>query len=198
MMRPLLSLTAVGLALACVADTPTDVPLTPPAFAVTGSSVDPGGGMVTKPFKAKFYTEQVGDLVANGCGPGIVINTQTGKGQATHLGRFTTWMVFCFDMNDPPALGTYWFVPGEGGENGRFVAANGDELWITVLDGFVDFFDPDVPPGYQASFDDEFFFIGGTGRFEGASGGGQIHSLVGINGRTDHRWTGTLTVPQGR
>jgi len=197
MRRPLLTLAAASLALACVADTPTDVPLTTPAFAVLGSAADPGGGMVTKPFKADFYTEEY-DLVPDGCGSGIAINTQTGEGEGTELGRFTTWMVFCFDLNAPPALGTYWFLPGPPGQNGRFVAANGDELWITVLDGYVDFFDPNLPPGYQASFHDDFYFIGGTGRFEGASGGGQINSLVGINGRTDHKWTGMLMIPTGQ
>ncbi len=67
-----------------------------------------------------------------------------------------------------------------------------------MLDGFVDFFDTSLPPGYQASFHDEFFFIGGTGRFEDASGGGWIDSLVGVDGRTEHRWTGELTVKRGR
>jgi len=194
MKRILASMSALCVVVACGLEGPTGVESITPEFAATGSSEDPGGGSVTVPFKASFYTEQFGDLVMDGCGPGVAINTQSGRGQATHLGGFTTWMVFCFDLNDPPALGRYWFVPSSAGETGRFVAANGDELWITVLDGFVDFFDPNLPPGYQASFQDEFFFIGGTGRFEGASGGGWINSLVGVDGRTDHIWTGQLTM----
>jgi hypothetical protein len=185
MRRLIFASLAVGFALAC-------------GPAAMGSSGNPGGGLVTIPFHASFYTEQVGDLVVDGCDPGVAINTQAGAGEATHIGRFTTWMVFCFDLNAPPALGTYWFLPGVGGENGRFVAADGDELWITVNDGFVDFSDPNLPDGYQASFQDPFLFTGGTGRFEGASGGGQINSLVGLDGRTDHEWTGELVVRRGR
>ena len=191
-------MTAVGLTVGCGAEAPMSLEPPDAQLAVTGSPEDPGSGMVTVPFKANFYTEQVGELVWDVCGPGIAVNTQEGKGHGTHLGRLTTRMVFCFDLNDPPALGHYWFLDGDAGENGRFVAANGDELWITVNDGYVDFFDPDLPPGYQASFQDPFIITGGTGRFEGASGGGEINSLVGTNGRTDHEWTGELTVVRGR
>lgn len=80
----------------------------------------------------------------------------------------------------------------------RFMSANGDELWITVVDGFVDFFDPTLPPEYQASFQDEFSFIEGTGRFEGAIGGGELNSPVRVGGRTEHEWAGELTVRRGR
>jgi hypothetical protein len=198
MNRLIVLMAAAALIVGCAAEAPTSVERVDAQFAVTGSSEDPGSGAVTVPFRARFYTDQVGDLVFGVCGNGIAVNTQKGEGQGTHLGRLTTHMVFCFDLNDPPALGDYWFLDGPPGENGRFVAADGDELWITVTDGHVDFFDPDLPPGYQASFRDPFFITGGTGRFEGASGGGDINSLVGIDGRTDHVWTGELTVMRGR
>jgi hypothetical protein len=51
------------------------------------------------------------------------------------------------------------------------VAANGDELRI-LLSGFVIPVDP-IPPDYLTDYwKDEFTIIGGTGRFEGASGSG--------------------------
>ena len=85
---------------------------------------------------------------------------------------------------------------------GVFVAANGDELYFNVPSpgevGHVLLFDH---PFYEAMFQDPFSFIGGTGRFEGASGGGYTNSFVDLfdddgnfipEHQTDHKWTGTL------
>jgi hypothetical protein len=190
-MRKLLPfLTALALMLGCSTEPPTGPDFVAPQAAMLGSSDNPGGGLVTIPFKASFYTVET-DLVLDGCGPGIAINTQEGTGNGTHLGKLTTKMVFCFDLNPGPDFGSYTFLPGP--DNGYFMAANGDQLWISVTGGKV-IFDPSLGPEYVAYFQDPFDVLGGTGRFEGATGGGMIDSLVGADGQTDHRWTGEITV----
>ncbi len=152
-----------------------------------GASAEPGMGVVTVPFSARFYTDLVGFDVPSACGAvesGIGLNTQKGEGKATHLGKFTTTMTFCFNTNPPPAFGEYYGIPGP--ENGLFVAANGDELWITIISGRV-VPSPDLGPDYWAFFKDPFVFTRGTGRFEGATGGGLTNSLVRHKRLTAHR-----------
>ena len=194
-MRRVLLLAFVGLAYGCTVEIPTSPDSGALQAALMGSSSDPGGRMVTVPFKANFYTEEV-SLTPDYCGAGIALNIQEGTGTATHLGLLTTRMVFCFDLTPGPTFGAYDFVPGP--ENGHFTAANGDELWISVTGGQV-IIDPSLGPEYGAYFQDPFVFVGGTGRFEGATGGGLINSLVRPDfAHTDHEWTGQLTVRRGR
>lgn len=80
---------------------------------------------------------------------------------------------------------------------GTLVAANGDELHITIAGVVL----PTDQPGFDFDFQDPFQFAGGSGRFEGASGVGITNSLVDAQGqpsRTRHAWSGTLVVPRGR
>ena len=157
-----------------------------------GSSENPGDKMVMVPFKSKFYTEQEGDLDFEACkGDFIALNTQVGGGNATHLGKFTARMTFCmnFDESDPDNFAMYW------GVDGAFIAANGDELWFTVS-GQVILYPEGFDPFYLAYFDDEFIFLGGTGRFEGATGSGKTNSFTNF-AHTDHNWTGTLILIKG-
>jgi len=158
-----------------------------------GSSGDPGGGMIKVPFKAKFFTKR--SFEDDGIGkctedPFFDFNLQIGGGQGTHLGKFNVSLWFCGAGLD--------YKNGEG----VFVAANGDELYFNVPSpgevGHVLLFDH---PFYEAMFQDPFSFIGGTGRFEGASGGGYTNSFVDLfdddgnfipEHQTDHKWTGTL------
>lgn len=153
---------------------------------------------VHKPFKADFYTNR--DYSNEGVGfctedPYLAFNYQVGGGNATHLGNFTTTMGFCGSDLD--------YANGEG----VFVAANGDELYIKIpAEGEIGHVLP-LPyahPLYEFYFQDPFSFAGGTGRFEGASGGGMTESYVDLfddagnfipEHRTDHKWTGTLILP---
>ncbi len=152
------------------------------------SSVDPKTEGVTVPFKSSFYTEQEGDIDFDECfGDFIGLNTQVGGGNATHLGKFTTRMEFCMNFDDTvPEFAEYWAV------DGVFIAANRDELYFTVS-GQVMMYPPGFDPFYVAYFDDPFTFTGGTGRFEGASGGGMTNSFTNF-AHTDHNWTGTITL----
>lgn len=152
------------------------------------SSVDPKTDGVTVPFKSDFFTEQEGELNFDACeGALIALNTQVGGGNATHLGIFTTRMEFCMNFDDQsPDFATYWAV------DGVFIAANGDELYFTVS-GQVIMLPAGSDPFYVAYFDDPFTFTGGTGRFEGATGGGTTNSFTNFL-HTDHKWTGTITL----
>ena len=173
------------------------------------SSVDPKTDGVTVPFKSNFYTEQEGKIDMDACVGGFLgLNTQVGSGEATHLGRFTTKMEFCMNFTvvldadgnpitdgngntipDPDnGFGEYSVDEGKG----KFFAANGDELWFTVS-GKVILYAPGTHPFYIANFDDPFTFTGGTGRFEGATGGGHTNSFTNF-AHTDHNWTGTITL----
>ena len=156
-----------------------------------GSSENPGDKMVTVPFKSKFYTEQEGELDFEACeGDLIALNTQVGGGNATHLGEFTTRMTFCMNFDESgPEFAKYW------GVDGAFIAANGDELWFTVS-GQVILYPEGHDPFYLAYFDDEFIFLGGTGRFEGATGSGHTNSFTNFV-HTDHNWTDILTLKKG-
>ena len=97
-----------------------------------------------------------------------------------------------FNSEDSENFGKYSAV------DGKFIAANGDELWFTVS-GRVLFFPPGTNPDYIAYFDDDFTFLGGTGRFFGATGEGHTNSFTkeGLL-HTDHNWTGTLTLLKGK
>lgn len=154
------------------------------------------------PFKAKFATRLTPDRLGEvSCDdPSLPFpNFQSGFGKATHLGGFTVELTFC-----GAGGGVY------GGANGYMEAANGDRLFICIDRGQVILPLPEPHPVYDAFFKDPFEFCGGTGRFEGASGGGMTNSLVDLwnedypfpgpiipNHRTDHEWTGTLILPNG-
>ena len=153
-------------------------------------------GQRSIPFKSDFYTVRNYDSTGT-CSedPYTSFNYQVGEGNGTHLGSFTTTMTFCVDFN------SFTYKNGEG----VFIAANGDELyfWIPSPDS-IGHIIPYVHPVYEFQFQDPFTFKGGTGRFEGASGGGYTNSFVDLfddNGnfipehRTDHEWTGTLILP---
>lgn len=86
----------------------------------------------------------------------------TGSGTATHLGQ---WTVTGNPQYTPDAQG----VLHSSGE-ATLVAANGDKLFIQI-DGVLD----PVAGVDQGTF----YFLGGTGRFEGASGSAQF--VVNIN-----------------
>ena len=161
-------------------------------------------GMRNIPFKANFYTKRSYDDEAAGtlkCAENndefTSFNLQVGGGNATHLGKFTTTMWFCGS-----SIG---YKNGEG----VFIAANGDELYFNVPSpGEVGQVLPlpNPHPLYEFYFQDPFSFNGGTGRFDGATGGGYTDSLVDVfdddgnfipEHRTDHKWIGTLTLKKG-
>jgi hypothetical protein len=144
------------------------------------------GVTVAVPFKARFSVWDHSDYTDEQCGgnPNFLV-TMKGAGTATHLGKLSTSMTFCCNV----LSGAYWDTEGS------LVAANGDSLFIEIPNGLIVPNEGDDSDYYQTKFNDPAFFVGGTGRFEGATGSWQTNAFV-HNGtdewRTDLFSTGTL------
>ena len=164
--------------------------------------------MVTVPFKADFvgnYLNGAGpnsecgdcpvDEEGNPIGPECwVIVLNDGEGTATHLGKFTHHFEFCAEVFS----GIY---PGPTDHmDAWFVAANGDKLFVyvsgQVLPGRLDHHPEDV----NSYFKDKWEILGGTGRFEGASGSGWTddYNRDSYPENSFHHWTGTITMVKGK
>jgi len=197
-MRHLYAITAVGAILmiaACQGELPT-APESGDAsmYGQVGKDYgQQGDGTVSIPFKASFYsTGGVAPNAACGAFPNL-LNTQNGEGEGTSLGKMSFHATFCQNIADyldgtDPDDTSPWYSLGYM----IFTAADGDELWLS---GGGEITSTDKP-GYDFQFIDPFEFVGGTGRFEGASGTGVTESYV-RNPYVDHYWSGTLILPQG-
>ncbi len=150
------------------------------------------------PFRAAAFTGLQGLVPDPACG-GLpwLLNSQAGEGEATHLGRFEVSFTFCIDATDlfdDGLLTEGESVPYVDGV-GTLIAANGDVLYMAIS-GVIS---PSDDPDYDFEFEDAFTFEGGTGRFEGASGGGTaLGKVVQATNITDHSWDGTLVLERGR
>lgn len=111
-----------------------------------------------------------------------------GKGTGTPVGNFTVHFDFCGD-----SLSNY------GNTQAYLALSDGDTLFVTgagrVLDGRLD----DHPAYVVSYWRDPFVILGGTGKYEGASG--QIMS-DDYNSSEDsfshHHWKGTITMKKGK
>ena len=155
-------------------------------------------GAVTVPLEASFFTGLVSLAPDPSCVAPMLLNTQQGFGEATHLGRFSVLITFCIDPSellDDGQLSPGESLPYENGF-GALVGANGDELFITIAGAVL----PSDHPDFDFEFADPFQIVGGTGRFDGAAGGGVTNSLVNFRSQpshTEHHWSGTLVVRPG-
>lgn len=124
------------------------------ALVVLLSGVSPAmaGHTVTLPFVAK------GTPVSVTLGEGGIVNVMA-QGYATHLGRYTASAVIANTPGDPPT----W----DG--DITMVAADGDELYFHYSGVYTQ-----IVPIREG--EGAFEIIGGTGRFEGASGEGAFSS----------------------
>ena len=95
--------------------------------------------------------------------PCVLINTETGSGQARHLGRFTWASVETVHVCSDPAQIEGEFV---------MTAANGDQVF-GVYQTQAEF---DFGTNTIAAFGD-YEITGGTGRFQGAQGGGTLFAM---------------------
>lgn len=107
-----------------------------------------------RPFKATIEALAVGDDQSG---------VYDSSGKAAHLGRITEYGTYQFIGSAGPGL---FYLEGEGTQ----VAANGDTLSFT-FDEIVDF---TTVPFTAAGC---FTVTGGTGRFEGATGGGTFDTI---------------------
>lgn len=155
-----------------------------------GRTTDPETVTVTVPFSAEFVTSNSMLELSRCTGEYIVGFVAEGPGTSTHLGNIMFHGEFCVNGL---TLEYYDAVCS-------FVAANGDKLFL-ISGGQMLPADENDPPYYALKWNDPFTFTGGTGRFEGASGGGFTHSYnSNIPGDevSHHLWTGTITLVKGK
>ncbi len=127
------------------------------------------------------------------CGdyPPMVRIINTGQGTGTHMGHFTSYFDFCYDATDDsyPA----------GHIEAYFQDEDGDILNVTVGGFVMDGRLPGMPSFANSYFKDPFVIIGGTGKFEGATGNGYTNDY---NSDKDpyshHHWTGKITLVKGK
>jgi hypothetical protein len=175
-MRPILLLTVLSVAAAgaCSNDVTGADFRTDQMKARSDAS---GPGVRTVPFKARYDAHVVGVGPGLGCDARLFLE---GGGNGTHLGQFTITLGFCGRADGTLDNGT-----------GTFVAANGDLLNITfhgVSDG-----------GYPVlHFTSYVTFVGGTGRFEGATGSATVYGIFDARtGAGPADWDGTITLVNG-
>lgn len=195
---------ACAASVALIAAGACDAPLSPVAAGSEtpsqfSAALGRAGSAVTVPFEARFFTDLVSIAPDASCGgPPMLLNTQEGFGEATHLGRFSVLITFCIDPSellDDGQLSPGESLPYENGL-GTLTAANGDRLFITIAGAVL----PSDHPDFDFEFSDPFEIVGGTGRFDGATGGGVTNSLVDFQSqpsRTEHDWSGTLVLRPG-
>jgi hypothetical protein len=126
---------------------------------------------VTKNFKINNSSGVFEYSYNSECGPSYTQASIIGSGTATHIGNFDTEASFCVDENGSATSDI----------NGTFTAANGDQIIYYMSD-----------PSAGIYFDEEglmhmeFDIVGGTGRFDGATG---YYSLVGTVDFVNFTWS---------
>jgi len=152
---------------------------------------------VTVPFKVDFYTIEAEEGNGSPCegtegGDTWVSAHQIGEGTGTHLGNFTVDAAFCFCAG-PSEFGKYINA------NFVFTSANGDELYGTIDEGLVVFFNEPDENGNVAVYKDLLKVTGGTGKFKGASGDGYVDSYLPLPGTNwKHSIDSTITLIKGK
>lgn len=148
---------------------------------------------VTVPFKAEF----IGDYIYvgpdseefTGLAPKceffrVIVDFE---GNGTHLGKFTGNFDFCFGPE------------GYGQTDAYMVAANGDILIISISGNVIQGRLDDHPDYVTSYWQDPFEILGGTGRFEGATGGGISDDYnSSLDPNSHHSWNGTITMKKGK
>jgi len=158
--RLLALVTTLVLVSAC-ADSPTQPEVTDLALMGTADRT-----VKMVPFKGS-QTQLPADPTGIVCPGGEVAAKATAEGTATHLGQFTVVIFQCVE----PVFGIWSKI------DGTFTAANGDQLEMEMdplNPGRIVVFDP--ASGFESTGGLEI--VGGTGRFEGATGYVTFRSFV--------------------
>jgi hypothetical protein len=100
-----------------------------------------------------------------------------GLGKAGHLGQFTYTYQFVVDL-----------TTGIGAGSAEFTAANGDTFYTEITALGV----PEAPGSTRNRVVEQHTIIGGTGRFQGASGSVTLERLVSPTGPTENESVGTV------
>ena len=122
------------------------------------------------------------------CGdfPPYVRVINEGEGTGTHFGKVTSYFEFCVNANSEYPMGY---------EIAYFEDEDGDRLDVyvegQVLGGRV----PGMPSFANSYFKDPFTVLGGTGKFEGATGSGYTNDYNSENDPySHHHWQGKITL----
>jgi hypothetical protein len=152
------------------------------AFAAPVAAKDP-----VRPFGGSFTTHDTYDLTHPGCPSDAFLKADIiGQGQFQHLGRTQIHMTHCTWLNFETGAG--WTDVGEM----TLTAANGD----TLLLHYQATFQMDPWPDFVSSTIDSlpWTVVGGTGRFEHASGsGGGTNVAVMAAGTATYWLSGTIS-----
>ena len=152
------------------------------AFAAPATAADP-----TRPFRGSFTTVDSYDLTHPGCPSDAFLKADIiGRGQFQHLGLTRIHMTHCTWLNLETGAG--WTDVGEM----TLTAANGD----TLLLHYQATFQMDPWPDFVTSTVDSipWTVVGGTGRFEHASGsGGGTNFAVMAAGTATYWLSGTIS-----
>jgi hypothetical protein len=157
---------------------------------------------VTLPFEAKLtgvYTGVFypGDDDYNCEAPFFCRVNVDANGTAKLMGKITAQFDFCACGPSPEDGSMGW---GYGPTVTTFVAANGD-LLHAVIEGYVRPGRlPHHPEDVASYWHDPFTIIGGTGRFEGATGSGWTddYNRDSYPANSFHHWRGTISLKKGK
>ena len=147
--------------------------------------------METLPFEAEFtgtYTSIQPDSIKCGPGPWLYIIVDC-SGTETTLGNFTTHFEFCADDQG--------YYPGKQGKHkvAHMIADNGDTLFVSCAGQVLEGRQEDHPEYVVSYWRDPFEILGGTGKFEGATGEGMTDDYNSSKDENSHHhWTGTITM----
>lgn len=144
---------------------------------------------VTVPFIADFTGTYVYVGPNEKCGAPYVVQVIVDfEGNATHLGKMTGNFAFCVEAD-----GTY------GETVAYMVAANGDTLFVACAGKVIEGRMEDHPTNVNSYWRDPFEILGGTGRFEGATGSGTTDDFNNTEDPYSHHyWRGTITMLKGK
>ena len=150
------------------------------AFAAPIAAADP-----ERPFGGWSTGADTNDTNATGCPAGTFIRYgNTGTGEFLHLGRVQVVVTHCTRLD--PATGAGWFDDGTI----TITAANRDTLSLDHQGTFQ--LSPwGTPPPWAGDIELTWDVVGGTGRFEEATGSGVgtgFSDGVGLEGSTTTIW----------
>jgi hypothetical protein len=135
--------------------------------SAAGLRAQPG---VQLPFRGKFTSETAGAVnCPPTCPPTILRITGTATGEAAHLGRFTATTIDDVQLSTTSSTGTW-----------NFTAANGDQLFTTTAGVETEFTPPNISHVAHSAA-----IVGGTGRFNGATGAFAIRLVQTIDFATN-------------
>lgn len=139
-----------------------------------------------------FHARVAETFMAAPCAPTpSLCVTNTGSGQATHLGNIRESTVTVLNLASKPGPGCTTDGHAET-RTTTFVAANGDQITLEAS-GY------SCPTGETTlTAVDAYVVTGGTGRFSGASGSGTINSMIDLaNGTAVDTFNGVLSAVGG-